>query len=276
MRGRGNTHPQHINNPKKTAIMKRIFFFAAMALATLLAGCNPDDGADNQGNQLTPDKLVGSWLMTGEDFSVRLVFLGRDEWTQSGSNGETSGTYTLDGDVLTMKMGDSITNQMRVIMLYDYNVLVLRLQAVNDEPFGSPDAFGLYYRENTPVAAPQADIQGKWFWYMPGDTNSVRGALEFSGNTFDFIIPVWHQRMRGTYQYVNGKAQFHVTEFMVREYMGDDDLSVGNLYAEWTTPEPGSGQEYPPFGTDFTKPFVANGDEAYALIANLPAYFEKQ
>lgn len=257
--------------------MKKLTFFTLfLALATLFVGCGKDDGGnDGVNNPPTAERLVGSWVMTGEDYSIHLVF-NENTWTENNGTQERSGTYALDGDILTMKMGDSLVNQAKVIMLYGYNVLVLRFQSPYGEDWGLTHEFGLYYRKNATIAATQADIQGKWFWYMRGDNHAIRCALEFKGNAFDFIIPVWCERMKGTYEYVNGKVSFHVTEFLVREYLEEGNEAVENLYSNWAAPEEGSGREAPSFGINFEKPFVANGNEAYCVFANLPAYFEKQ
>ena len=254
-----------------------MIFFAAMALVTLLAGCDPDDGADNRGNQLAPDKLVGSWLLGGAESIPPLVF-GQNTWTKGGR----SGTYTLDGDVLTMMVGDSVTGKMRVIMLYDYNVLVLRFQDPAMEDYGISEPFSFYYRENATVVAPQADIQGKWFWfwYINGESKWVRCALEFSGNTFDFIASPYQERGRGTYTYENGIVHFHVTEILRKALMDSEEpmdaFTPDNLYEDWTPLEPGSVYDPQIMYPEFEMPLVSNGDDLYTIVVGLPAYFEKQ
>ncbi|MDY5969725.1 MAG: hypothetical protein SPJ13_06920 [Bacteroidales bacterium] len=250
--------------------MKKFNLLTFVALVSVFIGCEKG-GTDNV-SPTTAEKIIGNWVIDGEDFSSKLTF-GKNTWTQQERNYETSGTYSINGDILTMKIGDSLVNEAKVTMLYDYNTLVLRFKSPYGEDWGIAHEFALYYRENATIAATQADIQGKWFWYMHGDRNTIRGSLEFKGNTFDFIIPVWSERMKGTYEYVNGIIKFHVTEFLVRDYL---DEAPENLYLNWAVPETGSGHDTPSFGYDFQRPFVANGNEAFCIIANLPAYFEKQ
>lgn len=266
---------QDSTQTKNNNIMRKFVFLTFVALATIFAGCEKDGNEDNNGNNDNPstsEKLVGSWIMSGEDYSIKLE-LNQGRWKMSDNDEVYEGTYTLDGDTLTMKVGDSLVNKSKVIMLYGYNVLVLRYHTPYGEGWSLSDEFALYYRENSTIAAKQTDIQGKWFWSLMGDENFIRCAMEFNGNTFDFIIPVWRERMKGTYEYTNGVISFRVTEFLVRELM---DASREKLYSDWAAPEEGSGHETPAFGLNFNRPFVANGNEAYSVLANLPSYFEKQ
>lgn len=257
--------------------MKKYFYIAFLALATLFVGCEKVD--DPEGKPVSADQLVGTWVLSCEEpdgFTLKYIF-DRDKFTVQQGENEYQGTYTLDGDVLTMVVDDSLVNEVKLMMLYDNNVLVMRYRSGMGEDWGIVDGFELLYRENGAIKASLEDIQGKWYWYFRGDETIIRSMLEIDGSNFDFIIPVWRQRMKGTIEYKNGMVQFHMTEYLIRENLGEDNESLESLYLDWRTPTEEEAQWLAPsFGWNFAKPFVANGDEAFGMVANLPAYFVRK
>lgn len=261
--------------------MKKFFYFAFLALATMFASCEkidiPED-ENNNGDNNTPteNQLIGTWVMPAEYYTLTFNFT-ETGWSCVEGDNETHGTYTLDGDVLTMRIGDSVANQVRVIMLYGNNILVMRYRSEFGDGWGLADEFGLYFRENAPVNASISEIQGKWYWYFAGDETIIRASLEITDNQFDFIIPIWRERMKGTLEYTDGMIRFRVSEFYTRDNLEEGNEAEENLYVNWRTPDPDLwDNEDPSFGRDFTRPFVANGNVAYCVFANLPAYFVKQ
>lgn len=261
--------------------MKKLFFILMISFVGIFTACEkPEDpiNGDNNGevNPPTQNQLLGTWVMKTEDYAVTFVF-EENRWQEVGNGENLQGTYSLDGDILTMMIGDSLANQVKVIMLYDNNVLVMRYHSQYGEGWGLADEFGLFYRENNPVNATLPEIQGKWFWYLRGDSRIIRTSLEIkSDGTFDLIIPVWRERMLGTLDYRNGRIYFNVTEFQVRENLEEGNESPENLYLNWDEPTEDSWPQEPSFGYTFDRPFIANGNEAFSLLANLPSYFVKQ
>lgn len=257
--------------------MKKYFYIAFLMLATVFAGCEKVD--DPEGEPVLADQLVGTWVMSSDasdGYTVKYIF-DKDMFTVQEGEYEYQGTFALDGDVLTMMVDDSLVNEVKLIMLYDNNVLVMRYHSGMGEGWGIADEFGLFYRENGSVKASLEDVQGKWYWYFRGNEAIIRSMLEIDGSNFDFIIPVWRERMKGTIEYQNGKIQFQVTEFLIRDNLDEGNESLENLYLYWRTPTEEEAQWLTPsFGYSFAKPFVANGDEAFGMIANLPAYFVRK
>lgn len=262
--------------------MKKLLYFAIFAFALAFSSCEKIDipeGDPTDTNDVNPPSanlLLGTWVMNGEDYSITFTFT-ENTWTSAEGDYVEQGTYSLNGDVLTMNIGDSVANQVRVIMLYGNNVLVMRFRSDFGGGWGIADEFALYYRQGSTVDAPLSDIQGKWFWYYMGESTIIRASLEITDNNFEFIIPIWRERMQGTLEYVNGMIRFHVNEFWVRDNLEEGNESLENLYLYWRHPDPEQwDRDEPTFGMNFERPFVANGNEAFCVFANLPAYFEKQ
>lgn len=257
--------------------MKKFCYVLFVALATMFAGCEKVEDTDESDNTNPPEasQLKGTWVMEGEDYSIRYIFEDGVYTMQEGDL-VISGSYSLSGNVLSMMVGDSMRNEVKVIMLYDNNVLVMRYHSEMGEGWGLADEFALLYRQNGVINASAESIQGKWYWYYMGDETVIRSMLEISGNTFDFIIPIWRERMKGTIEYQNGMIKFRVTEFLTRENLEEGNESLENLYLNWAEPGEDAYSTEPTFGTYFERPFVSNGTEAFSIFANLPAYFVKK
>lgn len=265
--------------------MKKLLFILMVCFVGFFAACekpeDPINGDNNGGNNgdvnpPTQNQLLGTWVMEAEDYTITLVF-DEDKWQEIGDDAPLQGTYSLDGDILTMMVGDSLANHVKVIMLYDNNVLVMRYHSEYGDGWGLADEFGLYYRANSTINATVSEIQGKWYWYLRGDSSIIRTSLELKADgTFDLIIPIWRERMLGNYEYRNGRIYFNVTEFQTRENLEEGNESPENLYLNWAEPTEDSWPQEPAFGYAFNRPFIANGGEAFSLLANLPSYFVKQ
>ena len=92
------------------------------------------------------------------------------------------------------------------------------------------------------------------------------------------IIVAWGQRYDGTITYANGFIHFEVTaaytsrEEGTGEGWGEGELDPETLEANWKPLDPGSWMYFDTQGM----PFVANGNEAYGILANLPGIYYKQ
>lgn len=254
--------------------MKKILLALFAVLALSFVACQKDaDDSREPGPVVDENLLVGTWSMPPNENVVRYVF--KDDHTfVCDIYGEpaANGTYSLSGDILTLT-DDSVVSTMRVVMLYQNNVMVLCYRSEGQEDWGIADNFELLFRQGASPNTPIGDIQGKWFWFHGGDTAAVRGALAVSGSKFEFIIPVWREFMTGHLEYQNGFITFHVDQFKTRS---GNDVTIEHLYDDWHVPGPDDYQQEPSFGMNFSIPFVANGNEAFSIVANLPAYFEKQ
>lgn len=256
--------------------MKKILLAFFVALTMGFVGCQKDaDDSREPGPDVNENLLVGTWEVAAEDY-VNIYIFNKDHTfslSSSLANDEPvlRGTYSVSGDILTLTM-DSIVNTMRIVMMYQNNVMALCYNVEGQEDWGIVENFELLYRQGASFNTPVADIQGKWWWHR-GNDSIIRGALTVSGNNFEYIIPVWREFMTGHLEYQNGKINFHVDQFKIRDY---NDVSLEHLYDDWHLPQPEDYQQEPSFGMNFTRPFVANGNEAFSIMANLPAYFVKQ
>lgn len=254
--------------------MKKILlaFFAALTLG--FVGCQKDaDDSREPGPDVDKNLLVGTWEVDAGDYVNTYTFNENFTFTQSINDAwEINGTYSLSGDILTLTM-DSTIYTMRIVMMYQNNVMALCYKT-GEEGWGIVDGFELLYRQGVSINTPIDDIQGKWWWYLLGDESIIRSALTISGNSFEFIIPAWREFMTGNIEYKSGKIIFHVEQFKTR----DDSYSklAEHLYEGWHVPGPDDYHQEPTFGWEFTQPFVANGNEAFSILANLPAYYVKQ
>lgn len=255
--------------------MKKFLFLSFVSLAVLFSGCEKVDTPNIDDNDTSfATRLQGSWVLADEVYIVNVIF-NESEWFQTDGRNSSEGTYTLDGDVLTMRSGDSLADLIKVIMPCD-NVLVMRFQNDMGDDWGLADEFELFFRENSEVNLPASDIQGKWFWHPNGDTSIVRMSLEITDSTFDFIIPLWRERMKGTFEYSNGRINFHVKEFLTRENPEGRTESLENLYQGWSAPTEESSRTEPSFGYDFRRSFVPVEGVAYAMLYGGPTYLVKQ
>lgn len=255
--------------------MKKILLTFFVALTMGFVGCQKDaDDSREPGPDVDENILVGTWEYPSDNYVYRYIFNENHtfSWTIDGElMGE--GTYSVSGDILTQTV-DSIENSMRIVMMYQNNVMALCYKSEGQEDWGIADNFELLFRQGASFNTPVADIQGKWWWYFRGDESIIRGALTISGNKFELIIPVWREFMTGNFEYQNGKINFHVEQFKTRDDIYDE--SVEHLYDGWRVPAPDEYRQEPNFGMNFTLPFVANGNEAFSIFANLPAHYIKQ
>ena len=227
---------------------------------------NNQSGGDNN--------VIGTWVAQGEQvknvftftndkLTISEYFLRDGSWTLVRENG-WEGSYTLENGVLSYNE-ESFT----VKLLYDNTALAI---------LGPGYVQNILYKQDATVPATLQDIQGDWRWYMDGDPENTRAAVQIEGNHMTMIIVAWGQRYDGTITYANGFIHFEVTaaytsrEEGTGEGWGEGELDPETLEANWKPLDPGSWLY---FGTQ-GMPFVANGNEAYGILANLPGIYYKQ
>lgn len=270
--------------------MKQFFTLAIAAIAFLTVGCNSEGSDDGQGNSSASD-LVGHWGISHEDGAEDLVF--SSDGTVSGDF-FGKGTWTVENGVLTVKSkdyeGKDITTAYKADMLYDKSVLVLRYDIpATDEAghyIGTNNGQGevyMFYRDGKAKANDIQDIQGKWYWYMQRDESFVRAAVIINSNDADVIITVWGERYKGKAQYKDGYLMVDKTEIFTSRYSnGDNDEEWDKVDSCLSHPEDAAwlnitnSEEYYVSGIEINWPFIANGKEAYGILANLPAVYTKQ
>lgn len=235
--------------------------------------------------------LRGVWIMSSENFKTILTITDKtysiqEDW---GSNiVSEKGAYEIkDGFVyLTPSEPDAASGQIETqkakIELYsNNNALVFMPFYTYQDSLGNlveecdEQGFMIFYKKDAKIEMNSKDVQGTWLWLMERNdgNHDVRVAMIFKDNTFDFIIPAWGQRMKGTFTCENGFINFKVTEFLVNEGRpcGIDDYKNG-----YEKPGPDYWNSEPPFGNEFSRPFLPAGEFAFSNVANLPCRLTKQ
>ena len=160
--------------------------------------------------------------------------------------------------------------------LYEKSVLAL-LSATHYDQYNEYFLSEILYKKGATIPAKLEDIQGDWRWYMHGDKSYTRVAVQIKDNNMTLIIVPWGQRYDGTITYQNGYISLTVTaaytsrEEGTGEGWGEGDLNPETLEATWTPLDRGSWMYYE-LGN---MPFIANGNEAYGILANLPGVYIK-
>ena len=265
--------------------MKKLFTFAIAAMALFAISCNPEGSEDGAGNA-TAEDIVGHWGIAHEDGAEELVI--EENGTISGDFcGE--GTWTLKNGVLTVVgkdyEGKDVTTAFKVDMLYEKTVLVLRFDIpATDEAghyIGTNNGEGevyFFFRDGKAKANDIKDIQGKWYWLMQRNEGYVRAAFIINGNDADVIITVWGERYKGKAQYKDGRLIVEKQVWMTSRYDEIDHVDECASHpenAEWKDIT-GNTEGYSISDIEINFPFIANGNEAYCILANLPAVMIKQ
>lgn len=245
----------------------------------------------DNGSNADASHLVGEWILKNEDFNTILTLTDKtysilEDWD---SIAYETGTYEIkDGFAyMTPSMPDAASGQIEPyktkIELYANNnaLVVIPIYSYQDSlgnTVEEEDERGtmFFYKKNAKIELNAKNVQGTWLWFMGRNDGQVevRAAMIFDGDSFDFIIPAWGQRMMGTFTCDNGYINFKVTKYLVNEARpcGIDDYKNG--YEE---PAPESWNTEPPFGKEFSRPFLPiAGGYAYSNLANLTCRLVKQ
>ena len=259
-----------------------LWLFASLFTAVFtLAACGDDDDEDvtpPPGNGASVGDLEGTWKSPVTEGTY--VFKG-DKLTIDEYDERHEGTFTLKDGELTFtytKEGKQTTDKAKVAMLYGKQVLVLKAKPENVEDYSLVEVATVLFKNGIAPKTPSSDIQGKWFWYLLGNKQTVRAAMIVKDNTFEMIIGVWGQKYTGPYTYQGGMMTLHITD-------GFTSRQPGTGYGEdWGNLDPATleGQWYELYREHWTMQdgmqtlFIGATTEAYGTIAGLPAVFYKQ
>lgn len=239
--------------------------------------------------------LKGTWEFVGEQLknvykvTDNMIKVENYSISQEGETLLTTNDYAYryaDGMLYLKRVGDPDSipeSKIKPAFLDNKNVLILRWYWLMHDENGvmhevnEIDDFDLLVRKGYESSFTVNDIQGTWIWNLYGNQDIVRSALILKDNTFDLIIPIWGQRMQGTFTYNNGYIDFKLNTFLVREKEEFTEELV-MLYDGW---EAIDEKEWewplePTFGKEFRRPFIPDGNVAYSNLANLPVYYIKQ
>lgn len=238
---------------------------------------NPDESKTytyGEGGNSGDNNLIGTWEATGEQVKNVFTFtndklthseyfLKDGSWTLVRENGWES-SYSLENGILSYNE-ESFTTKL----LYNNTALAI---------LGPGYVQHILYKQGATISATLQDIQGDWRWYMDGDVQNTRVAVQINGNNMTLIIVPWGQRYDGTITYANGYIHFEVTsaytsrEEGTGEGWGEGELNPVTLEANWKPLDSGSWMYFDTQGM----PFVADGDVAYGILANLPGVYQKK
>lgn len=272
--------------------IKMLSLLLGLALCTpLFMSCGDDDKDETNvpnSSAFTANDLVGTWTIASQDITTTYVFT-KNKLTVSYDNQVShEGEYQLKDDILsyntTYQNYNTTTGQyeqvettvkVKIGLLYNKTVLIWKdvMQNDNNQDY---EFSMLLFKQGANITATNNDIQGNWHWYMRGDVSYVRAGLKIEGNNFDLIITPWGQRYTGTYTYVNGYMILNTQNgYTTREEgsgdgWGEGDLNPETLEGNWNTLDRDRWTIWEKM------PFVANGTEAYGIVANLPALFTKK
>ena len=296
--------------------MKKFLSFAAFAMfacAMTFVSCGSDDDDDNSNPVPTPSEenknaggdnantndLVGSWEAKYESGRTVYTFTDKevtieDYWIEEGrelkDDEVKKGSYTLKDGILTYVTTGKYYDQQQqkeveyqdtievvAKLLYNKTALAL-LSSMRNNQGDEYSVNQILYKKGATIPAKLEDIQGDWRWYMHGDKSYTRVAVQIKDNNMTLIIVPWGQRYDGTITYQNGYISLTVTaaytsrEEGTGEGWGEGDLNPETLEATWTPLNRDSWMYYE-LGY---MPFIANGSEAYGILANLPGVYIKK
>lgn len=276
--------------------MKKLNLWLLLSLfvaAFTLSACGDDDDSPNNvpnSSGFTTSDLVGMWSLKLENFEMTYIFTSNKVTIKSNGEVESEGSYTLDGDNLTVtgpvQVYNSETKQyeqkvvsktLKVGMLYDKCVLILKALADDENNQTTYEVSDVLFKDGKTPNTPSSDIQGTWDWYMHGNKDYIRTRITFDGNKFDMIITPWGQRYKGTFTYSGGYATLTFTEGYTSRTPGSGDgwgeggLDPKTLEGTWNTLDKDKW-----IWTKNTIPFIASGSEAYGSFANLLGTYYKK
>ena len=246
----------------------------AMVLAKLI-----EDKIVPNSDEVTVDDLVGMWTVNSTDNSYVAIFT-EDEMTIE-ENGELmfSGKYSIKDGVVTIPGNNDSEIQSVPGLLYNKSVMVLK-QIYKSEGYNEEMLGWVLFKQGKTVTATSDDIQGLWCWYSDfGEDEIIRTAIKIDGDKFEVIITPWGERYVGTYSYQNGILHLNVTDAFTsrEEHTGNGEL-WGRMDPKTLECDDWRVLDRENWHVDAVSenPFIANGDEAYGFVANIPCILKKK
>ena len=219
--------------------------------------------------------LIGTWNIKHE-YSTQICTITDNKltisntWEESDPEIELDGTYVLqDGKIIfTSDEEGASPIEINATLLYNKSVLVMKSEAEDWNYFTE----NLVYFKNgeADVIGTEA-IQGEWYWYM-GGRSSIRSAITFKDDTFDFIITPWAERYTGYVTYKHGYAYLSITKAYSCRTEEGDLIDPETLEATWHEVGEDDWNSHA-VGDVMELPFVTNGRVAYGALFNLKATF---
>ena len=230
------------------------------------------------------EQMKSVYTFTEEELTIEDYYLDyqTNQWKKYEQE-DYKGAYTLNNGILSYIMSYNQQevewrDTVEVVAKFLYNKTALAL--LSSMHYDQGDEYSvnqILYKKDAFIPATIEDIQGDWRWYMHGDKTYTRVAVQIKGNKMSLIIVPWGQRYDGTITYQNGYINLTVTaaytsrEEGTGEGWGEGDLNPETLEANWK-PLNQSSWLYYELGN---MPFIANGSEAYGILANLPGIYYK-
>ena len=259
---------------------KNLWLLASLFAAVFtLSACGDDEEGPNEPNgPVTTNDLVGTWTINSTDDNYVAMFT-QDQVTFK-MNGEVRfrGGYTVNDGVVKYTW-DGGTYESVPGLLYDKSVLVMK-ETVKSIDGNEEMLSMILFKKGKTVNATSDDIQGLWCWYSQFDGRSIiRTAIKIEDNRFELTITPWGERYVGTYTYKNGFLKLNVSKAYTSR---EEHTGYGELWGRMD-PETLECDDWRTLDEDYWHvdavsdgPFIANGDEAYGFVANLPAIFQKK
>lgn len=272
--------------------MKKMAIWALAALTMFVISCDKNNDSKEGEVELTSSALVGKWTISGEDFTNTWEFTS-DKLTKTEGWSKTEGTYKVENGTIAYtitkawnKEGDIWTerelydNEKLIIyvqgkLIYKGSVLIINF-VVEENTY---DTSYFLYKVGSSISADSKSVQGTWHWYMHGSSKAyIRARIIFNDNKFELIRTPWSLKYEGTYTYKNGIITCNIDKIYSGrnpegEGFGEGTINPATLEGTWYLL---LNPEYAPFSTGLSFPFIADGNVAYGLMANLFSKFEKQ
>ena len=269
-------------------MMKAFYYlclFAGLTFGTLtFTACGDDDGDSGKSEvpnstSVTTDDLIGTWTINSTDNDYVAVFTKNQVTITSNGVVEIQANYTIKNNKVVFSGNNDATFESASGLLYGKSVLVLK--QVSNRGDGEDENLGMIlYKQGKTVTATSQDIQGFWCWYEQwGEDEIIRSAIKIEGNNFELTITPWGERYIGTYTYANGFIHLNVTQGLTSR---EEHTGSGSLWGrmdpktlecdDWRTLD----RENWHVDAMSDNPFIANGDEAYGFVANIPSIFSKK
>ena len=267
--------------------MKNFNFWLLASLfvaAFTLSACGDDEENGNNngggnGESVTVNDLVGTWTINSTDNSYVAIFTQDQVTLKENGEVEFQGPYSVKDGVVSVNYNGQEFKSVPGL-LYGKSVLVMKQVIKNDQD--ENEMLGMIlFKEGKTVTATSNDIQGFWCWYEESGEEGliIRTALKINGDNFELIITPWGERYVGTYVYSNGIIKLNVTAAYTSR---EEGTGYGTLWGRMN-PQTLECDDWRVLNQDHWHvdavshtPFIANGDEAYGFIANLPAILEKK
>ena len=258
-----------------------LWLLASLFVAAFtLSACGDDDDSPSVPPADVPDgtipagnDLIGTWTVNSTDESYTFTFTQAELTCKTKSGVNYQGSYTLKDGVLSYG-----GHEYKPALLKNKSVLVFKVLVKDGEGKEYEELAMILFKKGASVSTSSDELQGKWHWYMFGDTQYIRAGWKFDGNKFELVITPWGEKYVGTYTYSHGIVNLKVTAaYTSREPhtgygSGEGSLDPSTLEATWNVLD----ADHWHIDAADEGPFIVNGAEAYGCVANLMCLYHKK